>query len=71
MDQARKVGLRRSRRSMRVELRQYSRRADYRRLEALLDRPVISSNQAMLWHCLRSAACDVRVNGYGALLTTH
>lgn len=41
------------------------------RLETLLGLPVISSNQAMLWHCLRSASCGERVVGYGSLLANH
>jgi maleate isomerase len=41
------------------------------RLEDTLGMPVISSNQAMLWHCLRSAGSTERVDGYGALLARH
>jgi maleate isomerase len=40
-------------------------------LEQRLDLPVISSNQAMLWHCLRSAGFGEQVFGYGKLLTQH
>jgi maleate isomerase len=40
-------------------------------LERRLDLPVISSNQAMLWHCLRSAGFGEPVVGYGKLLTQH
>ncbi|QIE45196.1 hypothetical protein G5B38_06470 [Pseudohalocynthiibacter aestuariivivens] len=32
---------------------------------------VISSNQALLWHGLRKAGCDIRLNGFGELLRTH
>lgn len=41
------------------------------RLEDELGMPVISSNQAMLWHCLRSAGETERVTGYGTLLARH
>jgi maleate isomerase len=41
------------------------------RLEDELGMPVISSNQAMLWHCLRSAGATDRVTDYGALLARH
>ena len=41
------------------------------RLEDALGMPVISSNQAMLWHFLRSIGSDERVPGYGALLARH
>ena len=41
------------------------------RLEEMLGLPVISSNQAMLWHCLRRAGSTERIQGYGALLATH
>lgn len=41
------------------------------RLEETLGMPMISSNQAMLWHCLRSAGSTERVAGYGALLARH
>ncbi len=41
------------------------------RLEDVLGMPVISSNQAMLWHCLRSAGSAERIDGYGALLARH
>lgn len=40
-------------------------------LEQRLDIPVISSNQAMLWHCLRSAGNRERIPGYGSLLASH
>ncbi len=40
-------------------------------LEKRLEAPVITSNQAMLWHCLRSARIDDAVPGYGALLEKH
>ncbi len=38
------------------------------RLERDLDAPVISSNQSMLWHCLRSAGVADAIPGYGRLL---
>ena len=37
-------------------------------LEQDLKRPVISANQASLWHCLRSAGVQTKVAGYGNLL---
>jgi len=37
-------------------------------LEQDLKRPVISANQASLWHCLRSAGVHAKVAGYGSLL---
>jgi maleate isomerase len=37
-------------------------------LEQDLKRPVISANQASLWHCLRRAGVNTPVAGYGALL---
>src|SRR5258706_13657236 len=41
------------------------------RLEDELGMPGISSNQAMLWHCLRSAGATERLTGFGALLARH
>lgn len=38
------------------------------RLERRLGKPVVASNQAMLWHCLRLANIDDRIEGFGALL---
>jgi maleate isomerase len=40
-------------------------------LERELDRPVITSNQAMLWHALRSAGITEPVAGFGRLLQAH
>jgi maleate isomerase len=37
-------------------------------LEEDLRRPVISANQASLWHCLRLCGVNARVEGYGKLL---
>jgi maleate isomerase len=37
-------------------------------LEQDLKRPVISANQASLWHCLRRAGVNSPVPGYGSLL---
>ena len=37
-------------------------------LEQDLRRPVVSANQASLWHCLRSAGVRTAVSGYGSLL---
>ncbi len=39
-------------------------------LEQDLRRPVITANQASLWHCLRIAGVSVTVTGYGRLLQT-
>ena len=39
------------------------------RLEEALGKPVISSNQALAWDCLRLAGCDEPVPGFGRLLT--
>lgn len=41
------------------------------RLERELGKPVICSNQAMMWECLRLAGVDDRIEGYGALLRDH
>lgn len=41
------------------------------RLEQALGKPVISSNQAMFWHCLRKAGLEDVVHGYGRLLRSH
>jgi maleate cis-trans isomerase len=38
------------------------------RLEQLLARPVITSNQAMVWHLLQLAGISKRVEGFGSLL---
>ena len=37
--------------------------------EAALGKPVLASNQAMAWHCLRLAGVNDRVAGFGRLLT--
>ncbi len=37
-------------------------------VEAATGKPVITSNQASLWHCLRLAGIDDRIAGYGRLL---
>jgi maleate cis-trans isomerase len=39
-------------------------------LEAELGRPVVTSNQAMVWQALRSGGIEDHVDGYGALLRT-
>ncbi len=38
-------------------------------LEQALGKPVVSSNQALAWDCLRLAGCNEPVAGYGRLLT--
>ena len=42
---------------------------DLPRLEAALGKPVVSSNQALAWDCLRQAGCDATVEGFGRLLS--
>lgn len=37
-------------------------------LEQALHRPVVTANQASLWHCLRRAGVTTRIEGYGRLL---
>jgi maleate isomerase len=39
-------------------------------LEQDLGRPVVTANQASLWHCLRRAGVGARVQGYGRLLSS-
>lgn len=41
------------------------------RIERRLGKPVICSNQAMLWDCLRLAGIDDRLEGFGDLLRRH
>lgn len=36
-------------------------------IEAATGKPVVASNQAMMWHCLRLAGVDDRLDGYGRL----
>jgi len=40
-------------------------------IERMLGKPVICSNQAMLWSCLRLAGIDDRLDGLGRLLREH
>ena len=40
-------------------------------LEAEVGKPVIASNQAMIWDTLRLAGIDDRIDGYGRLLRDH
>jgi len=40
-------------------------------LEQALQKPVITSNQTMVWHCLRKAGITDAVPGYGTLLAAH
>lgn len=40
-------------------------------LEQELQKPVLSSNQAMIWHCLRKGHITDAVHGYGSLLSAH
>ena len=39
-------------------------------LERDLDRPVVTSNQAMVWHSLKTAGVRDSVSGYGRLMDT-
>ena len=41
------------------------------KIEDLIDKPVITSNQAMFWQTVRQAGCDLSVPGYGRLLGDH
>jgi maleate isomerase len=41
------------------------------RLETALERPVVTSNQAMLWHALRVSGVDDRTTGFGTLFRDH
>lgn len=40
-------------------------------IEQATGKPVVTSNQAMFWHCLRLAGIDDRIEGYGRLLSQH
>lgn len=40
-------------------------------LEARIGRPVVTSNQAMMWSCLRSAGIDDRLDAFGELFREH
>lgn len=40
-------------------------------LEARLRKPVLGSNQASMWHCLRLAKINEKINGFGQLLLNH
>jgi maleate cis-trans isomerase len=41
------------------------------RLEAALGRPVLTSNQAMLWQALRQSGISDSVTGFGELFRDH
>lgn len=41
------------------------------RIEAGFGRPVIASNQALVWHCLRLLGIEQRLEGFGRLLAGH
>ncbi len=41
------------------------------RLEAELGKPVITSNQATFWQCLRSMGATLSIDGFGSLLKQH
>ena len=40
-------------------------------IEQAIGKPVICSNQAMLWHCLRLAGVDDQIEGLGRLFREH
>ena len=40
-------------------------------MERELGRPVVTSNQAIAWYCLRKAGIQDQVPGFGALLCEH
>jgi maleate isomerase len=40
-------------------------------MERELGRPVVTSNQAIAWHCLRKGGIEDKVPGFGALLWKH
>jgi maleate isomerase len=40
-------------------------------LEAELKKPVLTSNQAMIWHALRLSNISDKVEGFGSLLRLH
>ena len=40
-------------------------------IEAAIAKPVVFSNQANFWHCLRLAGIDDRIEGFGRLLREH
>jgi maleate isomerase len=40
-------------------------------LEQELERPLVTSNQAIAWHCLRRGGVGDKVRGFGALLREH
>ena len=40
-------------------------------IEAATGKPCVASNQAMLWHCLRLAGIDDRLEGQGSLFREH
>jgi maleate isomerase len=39
------------------------------RVEAMLGKPVVSSNQALAWHAMRLAGCRDHISGFGRLLS--
>lgn len=38
------------------------------RIEGIVGMPVVASNQALLWHGLRQAGCDLKIPGFGQLM---
>jgi maleate isomerase len=40
-------------------------------IEQATGKPVVTSNQGMMWKCLRMAGIEDRINGYGRLFREH
>ena len=40
-------------------------------IEQATGKPVVTSNQGMMWHCMRLAGIDDRIEGYGKLFSQH
>ena len=40
-------------------------------IEQATGKPVVTSNQGMMWHCIRLAGIDDRIEGYGLLMREH
>ena len=40
-------------------------------IEQATGKPVVTSNQSMMWNCLRMAGIEDRIDGYGTLFRDH
>ena len=40
-------------------------------IEQATGKPVVTSNQSMMWNCLRMAGIEDRLDGYGILFRDH